>query len=141
MTQNTATQAPASLDEASIASLVEIINLLASVRDAMSDEMVARLAGAVSEGLILLDRLTRNEGLMRLLQMLDRQESQNMMIALSEAIHAASHEIPVAAPATGGLACMLRLARDPGAQEGMRLLSVIGKHMSDSLREQHRHGG
>lgn len=141
MTENATAQAPASLDEASIASLVEIINLLASVRDAMSDEMVARLAGTVSEGLILLDRLTRNEGLMRLLQMLDRQESQNMLIALSDAIHAASHEIPAAAPATGSLACMMRVVRDPGTQEGIRLLSVFGKHLSHSLRQQHRQGG
>jgi hypothetical protein len=35
----------------------------------------------------------------------------------------------------------LRIARDPGTQEGLRLLSVIGKHLSHSLREQHRHGG
>lgn len=136
-----ATPAPAALDESSIASLVEILNLLASARDAMSDDMVARLAGAVSEGLTLLDRLTRNEGLMRLLQVLDRQESQNLLIAVSDAIHAASQEIPAAPPATGGLGCMFRVVRDPGTQEGMRILSVFGKHLSASLREQHRRGG
>ena len=141
MTATATVQAPlAELDEAATASLVEMLNLLASAKDAMSDEMIARLAGAVSEGLTLLDRLTRNEGLMRLLQVLDRQESQNLLIAMSDAIHAASQEIPAAAPATGGLGCMLRVARDPGTQEGIRLLSVFGKHLSDSLRERHRRG-
>lgn len=133
--------AQAALDPASVARLVEILNLMASARDAMSDEMIARLAGAVSEGLSLLDRLTRNEGLMHLLKVLDRQETQYLLVALSDAIHSASQEIPAAPPATGGLACMMRVARDPGTQEGLRLLSVFGRHLSHSMREQHRHGG
>ncbi|MFN3751105.1 MAG: hypothetical protein ACK4SR_07005 [Thiobacillus sp.] len=121
--------------------LVEFAQLVTAGRDAMSDEIVTRLAGAMSEGLTLLDRLTRNEGLMHLLKVLDRQETQYLLVALSDAIHAASQEIPSAPPATGGLACMMRVARDPGTQEGLRLLSVFGKHLSHSMREQHRHGG
>jgi uncharacterized protein YjgD (DUF1641 family) len=121
--------------------LVEFAQLVTAGRDAMSDEIVTRLAGAMSEGLTLLDRLTRNEGLMHLLKVLDRQETQYLLVALSDAIHAASQEIPTAPPATGGLACMMRVARDPGTQEGLRLLSVFGKHLSHSMREQHRHGG
>lgn len=121
--------------------LVEFTQLVTAGRDAMSDEIVTRLAGAMSEGLTLLDRLTRNEGLMHLLKVLDRQETQYLLVALSDAIHAASQEIPAAPPATGGLACMMRVARDPGTQEGLRLLSVFGKHLSHSMREQHRHGG
>lgn len=121
--------------------LVEFAQLITAGRDAMSDEIVTRLAGAMSEGLTLLDRLTRNEGLMHLLKVLDRQDTQYLLIALSDAIHAASQEIPATAPATGGLGCMLRVARDPGTQEGLRLLSVFGKHLSHSMREQHRQGG
>lgn len=121
--------------------LVEFAQLVTAGRDAMSDEIVTRLAGAMSEGLTLLDRLTRNEGLMHLLKVLDRQETQYLLVALSDAIHAASQEIPAAPPATGGLACMMRVARDPGTQEGLRLLSVFGKHLSHSMREQHRQGG
>lgn len=121
--------------------LVEVAQLITAARDAMSDEIVTRLAGAMSEGLTLLDRLTRNEGLMHLLKVLDRQDTQYLLIALSDAIHAASQEIPATPPATGGLGCMVRVVRDPGTQEGIRLLSVFGKHLSHSLREQHRHGG
>lgn len=129
------------LDRNDIEGLVEIANLVSAARDAMSDEIVTRIAGTVSEGLTLLDRLTRNEGLMRLLQVLDRPDSQNLLIALSEAIHATSQEIAAAPPATGGFGCMVRVAKDPGTQEGIRLLSLIGKHMSHSLREQHHKGG
>lgn len=121
--------------------LVEVAQLVTAARDAMSDEIVTRMAGVLSEGLTLLDRLTRNQGLMHLLKVLDRQDTQYLLIALSDAVHAASQEIPAAPPAVGGLGCMMRVVRDPGVQEGIRLMSLIGKHMSHSLREQHRQGG
>lgn len=137
---NTQTEKPFESTE-DLQRLVEVAQLVTAARDAMSDEIVTRMAGALSEGLTLLDRLTRNEGLMHLLKVLDRQDTQYLLIALSDAIHGASQEIPAAPPATGGLACMMRVVRDPGTQEGIRLLSVVGKHLSHSLREQHRRGG
>jgi uncharacterized protein YjgD (DUF1641 family) len=121
--------------------LAEVASLITAARDAINDDIVSRVSGALSEGMNLLDRLTRNEGLMRLLQVLDRKESQQLLVALSDAIHAASQDIAATAPATGGIGCLMRVVRDPGTQEGIRLLSVIGKHLSHSLREQHRLGG
>lgn len=121
--------------------LVEFAQIVSAARDAMSDDIVTRLSGAMSEGITLLDRLTRNQGLMSLLQVLDREDSQNFLIALSKAIHEASQEIASTPPAIGGIGCTLRVVRDPGTLEGLRLLSLIGKHMSASLREQHHRGG
>jgi uncharacterized protein YjgD (DUF1641 family) len=121
--------------------LAEMAQLVTAARDALSDDIISRLAGAMSEGLNLLDRLTRNEGLMRLLQVLDRQESQQLLLAMSDAIHMTSRDIVVNAPAVGGLACLMRIVRDPGTQEGLRLLSVFGNHLSQSMREQHHRGG
>jgi uncharacterized protein YjgD (DUF1641 family) len=121
--------------------LVEFAQIVSAARDAMSDDIVSRLAGAMSEGMTLLDRLTRNQGLMSLLQVLDREDSQNFLVALSKAIHEASQEIAATPPAAGGIGCAVRVVRDPGTLEGLRLLSLIGKHMSNSLREQHRHPG
>ena len=139
MTTQTETSIPAMGTE-DLQRLVEVAQLVTAARDAMSDEIVTRLSWAMSEGLTLLDRLTRNEGLMHLLKVLDRQDTQYLLIALSDAIHEASQEIPANSPATGGLGCLMRVVRDPGTQEGLRLLSVIGKHLSHSMREQHRHG-
>ena len=140
MTTQTEMSIPAMTTE-DLDRLVEVAQLVTAARDAMSDEIVTRLSWAMSEGLTLLDRLTRNEGLMHLLKVLDRQDTQSMLIALSDAIHAASQEVPATAPATGGIGCMLRVMRDPGTQEGLRLLSVVGKHLSHNMREQHRQGG
>ena len=138
---NTQTEIPAGTPaDDDLQRLVEFAQLITAARDAMSDDIVTRLARVMSEGMILLDRLTRNEGLMRLLQVLDREESQHLLIAMSEAIHRAGKDIAAAAPATGGLGCMLRVARDPGTQEGVRFLAVFGQHLSHSLREQHRRG-
>lgn len=140
MNDTVTTPGHSGLDPSTAATLIEIINLLASARDAMSDDMVVRLASAISEGLNMLDRITRNQGIMRLLQVLDREESQSLLVALSEAIRASSHEIATTPPAAGGIGCMLRVARDPGTQEAMQLISMFGKHLSQSMREQHSKG-
>lgn len=129
------------LDEAAVNSLVEMINLLEAARDAMSDEIVTRLARTVSEGMTLLDRLTRNEGLMRLLQVLDRPESQYLLMSLGDALTAMSRDLATAPPAKGGVMALYRLARQPGTQEGLRALSLLGQYWNDSLRELHRRGG
>lgn len=140
MTANETPRVPTTLDDAAVGSLVEVLHLMASAKDAMSDEMVARLARTMSEGMTLLDRLTRNEGLMRLLQVLDRPESQHLLIGLSEAIGATSRELATTPPAKGGLGELWHLARQPGTQEGLRLLALFGHYLNDSLRELHRHG-
>ncbi|BAU49222.1 hypothetical protein SVA_2674 [Sulfurifustis variabilis] len=132
---------PPMLDEATINSLVETINFVASAKDAMSDEIVARLAGTFSEGMTLLDRLTRNQGLMRLLQVLDRPEVQYLLMSFGDALAAMSRDLATAPPAKGGIGGLLKVARDPGTQEGLRSLSLLGKYWSESLRELHRQGG
>jgi hypothetical protein len=121
--------------------LAELATLITAARDALSDDIITRLASAFSEGITLLDRLTRNEGLVHLLQELDRPENQHFLISLSNAFTEASRDLATAAPARGGIASMLRLANDPGTQEGLRLLSLIGARLSDSMREMHRKGG
>jgi len=141
VTTNETPQVPPMLDQAAVDSLVEMINLLASAKDAMSDEIVTRLARTASEGITLLDRLTRNEGLMRLLQVLDRPESQYLLISLADALAKMSRELAAAPPAKGGILGLLRLAREPGTQEGVRALSLLGQYWNDSLRELHRRGG
>jgi hypothetical protein len=141
VTANETPQVPPTLNEAAVRDLVEMINLMASGRDAMSDAMVTRLVRAVSEGIALLDRLTRNEGFMRLLQVLDRQESQYLLMSFAAGLGQMSRELATAPPATGGIGGLLRLAREPGTQEGIRALSLLGRYWNDSLRELHRRGG
>ena len=128
------------LDEAAVNDLVEMINFVASAKDAMSDEMVTRIARTASESMTLLDRLLRNEGLLRLLQVLDRPESQFLLVSLADAIGKMSRELATIPPAKGGISGILRVAREPGTQEGLRALSMLGKYWNEALRDLHRRG-
>jgi len=132
---------PAALDAASVESVVEMINFVASAKDAMSDEIVTRLARTMSEGMTLLDRLTRNEGVIRMLQVLDRPETQYLLISLADALAKMSRDLATAPPAKGGILGLVQLARTPGTQEGVRALSLLGQYWNDSLRELHHRGG
>jgi uncharacterized protein YjgD (DUF1641 family) len=143
----TQTEAPRSIKTPDVAAMTrdleqlsEFATLVTSARDALSDDIVSRLASAFSEGITLLDRLTRNEGLMRLLQVLDRDDCQYLLVGLADALTSTSREIATAAPARGGIGEILRLVRKPGTQEGLRVLSLLGEHLSESMRELHRRG-
>jgi hypothetical protein len=128
------------LDEAAVNDLVEMIHFLASAKDAMSDDMVTRIANTASESMTLLDRLLRNEGLRRLLQVLDRPESQFLLVSLADAIGKMSRELATIPPAQGGISGIWRVAREPGTQEGLRALSMLGKYWNEALRDLHRRG-
>lgn len=137
----TDTQTPIAANADDLHQLAELSTLIAAARDALSDDIVSRVASALSEGITLLDRLTRNEGLVHLLQELDRPENQRFLICLSNAFTEASRDLATAPPSKGGIGSLLRLVNDPGTQEGLRLVSMIGSHLSDSMREMHRRGG
>jgi len=139
MTTQTDTS-PDAMNDNNLEGLTELATLVAAAQDALTDDMVTRLASAFSEGLTLLDRLTRNEGVVHLLRELDRPENQRFLISLSNAFTSASQEISSAPPSRGGVIGLCRLGCNPGTQEGLRLVSLIGEHLSDSMREMHRHG-
>lgn len=132
---------PEAMKDIDLEALNEFASLVAAAKDAMTDDMVTRMASAFSEGMTLLDRLTRNEGLIHLLQELDRPENQRFLISLSNAFTAASRDISISPPAKGGVVGICKLGCNGGTQEGLRLVSLIGEHLSESMREMHRRGG
>jgi uncharacterized protein YjgD (DUF1641 family) len=140
MTTENETSAESTNDN-TLEGLAELGTIISATKDAMTDDMVSRLSSAFSEGITLLDRLTRNEGLVHLLQELDRPENQQFLISLSNAFTAASKDIATAPPAKGGIIELLKLASNPGTQEGLRLVSLIGEHLSEGMRDIHRRGG
>ena len=129
-----------SVSERDLERIAEMATLFTAAQDALTDDMVSRMASAFSEGITLLDRLTRNEGLIKLLHILDKPEMQHLLISLSHGLAKMSREFATTPPTKGGLICMLKLARDPGTQEGLRSLSLLGKYMDESMRELHRKG-
>ena len=121
--------------EKSLEGLAEIGTVIAAAKDALNDDMVARMASALSEGVTLLDRLTRNQELVRLLQNLDRPENKALLQGLSEALSKTSIELSSSPPAKGGLGNLVRQMNDPGTQEGLRILAILGRNLGESLRK------
>ncbi|HEY5734665.1 MAG TPA: hypothetical protein VIU36_07860 [Gammaproteobacteria bacterium] len=141
MSTSTTTPSEPKVSENDLQRIAELASLFAAAQDALTDDMVSRMASAFSEGITLLDRLTRNEGLMRLLQMLDHPDVQCHLISLADSMHHITRDIATAPPARGGIGGMLSLAMQPGTQEGLRALSIIGKYWGEGLRELHHQGG
>ncbi len=121
--------------EKSLEGLAEIGTVIAAAKDALNDDMVARMASALSEGVTLLDRLTRNQELVRLLQNLDRPENKALLKGLSEALSKTSIELSSSPPAKGGLGNLVKQMNDPGTQEGLRILAILGRNLGESLRK------
>lgn len=129
------------ISEDDIKRIAELASIWAAAQDALTDDMVSRMASAFSEGVTLLDRLTRNEGLMRLLQMLDHPDVQCHLVSLANSVHDITRDIATAPPSGGGLGGVIKLAMEPGTQEGLRALSIIGKYWGEGLRDLHHRGG
>ncbi|MCW8962167.1 MAG: hypothetical protein OQL16_00125 [Gammaproteobacteria bacterium] len=141
MTTPTGTPPEAQVSADDLKRIAELASLYAAAQDALTDDMVSRLASAMSEGITLLDRMTRNEGLMRLLQVLDHPDVQCHLISLADSVGKITREMATAPPSKGGLTGILKLAMEPGTQEGLRAMSIVGKHWGEGLRELHRIGG
>ncbi len=121
--------------EKSLEGLAEIGTVIAAAKDALNDDIVSRMASTFSEGVMLLDRLTRNQALVRLLQNLDRPENQALLKSLSDALSKTSIEMSSSAPAKGGLSNLIKQLNDPDTQEGLRILALLGKHLGVGIRK------
>ena len=112
MSTSTEMPAQAQISENDLKRIAELASIYAAAQDALTDDMVARLASAFSEGIVLLDRLTRNEGLMQLLQVLDTPEVQYHLLSLANSLRDITRDMATAPPATGGIGGLIKLAND-----------------------------
>jgi hypothetical protein len=128
---NVATEAGAVSATAS-ADRVEIERLLASARDALTDDIVGRMSGTVAGGLDLLDRINRS-GIARALPTIARMVENGdleRLVGLVRLVAAIEDSLSddivsrVATVATELAALVDKLARSPGF---MRLIEVLGR--------------
>jgi len=115
-----------------LAKLIEIAAAISAAQDAMTDDIVTRLASAMGEGMILMDRFTRNQGLMSLLQALNQPGVQDSLECLAEALRSGSvmDAAGAATPKTGGYGGLLRMARDPDVQNAVYVLARVLKSVN-----------
>ncbi len=127
--------------------LVQLARLYGSMQDAMTDEMVGRIADTVGAGISLLDRFNRG-GADRLLQILERLDAsgaleraaraipkladrletlEGMLHSFEEAARASEKE----PPERGGFGGLWALMSDPENQRSLRFMLSMAKRMRE----------
>ncbi|MEZ5651178.1 MAG: hypothetical protein R3E87_11590 [Burkholderiaceae bacterium] len=125
--------------------LVQLARVYGSAQDALTDEMVSRLAETMAEGLSLLDRLNRG-GAGRLIEMLARLEASGALERIAEslprlldrmdmlegmlgAFETAATDTARQPRSSGGAGGLWALMRDPENQDSLRFLINLGKEL------------
>ena len=97
--------------------LVALARTYGAAQDAMTDEIVTRMADTMGASLSLMDRLNR-AGADRLVGLLER---------VVGALEAANREASEKPAATGGFGGLWQLMRDPENQEALRFMLAVGR--------------
>jgi uncharacterized protein YjgD (DUF1641 family) len=125
--------------------LVALARTYGAAQDAMTDEMVSRMAETMGASLSLMDRLNR-AGVDRLVGMLERLASSgalerldaladrlgaglNLLERVVGAIDAAGREMSTGPAAGGGLGGIWQLLRERENQETLRFLFALGRSL------------
>lgn len=125
--------------------ITQLARLWCSAQDALTDDMVARLAETVGEGLSLLDRANR-AGVGRLVGVLEEMQSTGAlervaamlpslmgrlerMNAMLESIERAADALSRETPASGGLSGAWRLLANRDNQEVLRFMFGAGREL------------
>ena len=104
--------------------LVHLARTYGAAQDAMTDEMVARLAETIAESLSLIDRMNR-AGLDRMVGSIER-----LAVVLERtmgALDAANLEMKTQPAAGGGVGGLWQMMRQPENQESLRFLLAFAR--------------
>jgi len=125
--------------------LAKLARVYGSAEDALSDEMIGRIAETAAEGMSLLDRLNRG-GAGRLVELLARLEASGDLHRIAQAIprlvdrldtlesmlhgfEAAGEKTAKGPRAGGGFGGLWSLMREAENQDALRFLINLGKEM------------
>ncbi len=114
--------------------LVALARALGSAADALSDDIVSRLAQTVGDALVLVDRATRSGLADRLIALADQIERSRLLSDVLTALEATSRRLEGEPPPRGGVGGLLALLRDPEVQSALR----FGAHFLNQFRRQRR---
>jgi uncharacterized protein YjgD (DUF1641 family) len=126
--------------------LAQLARVYGAAQDAISEEIIGRLAEAVSEGLSLLDRLNRG-GAGRLVEMLAKLEATGSLKRIADLLPTFVDRLEVvggllesmetaakqaeAERAEGGIVAMYKMMTDARTQETLRFMLALGQHMHE----------
>ena len=109
---------------------VNLVRVLGSAGDALSDDIVGRLGEMANSMLILADRISRNENLHKLLDLLERDYMVDMLTSMCEAAASAkaSHDVE----AKGGIMGLFNTMKDPEVQQALKFMSKFSAGFKNS---------
>ena len=110
--------------------LVAFARLFGSVEDSLSDDIVNRLALVATELAGIVDRIARNEGFQRLIDLLGQEDVQECLTGVLCASSAAKAEAEKLPPSKGGIGGLLKIATDPATQDAMRYMVLLSKNFN-----------
>ena len=117
------------VENGSLERLVGFGHFFGAMEDSLSDDMVNRLSLVITELASLVDKLARNDGFLRLIDLLAQEEVQQKLFGLLDATAAATAEAEALPPVKGGLGGLLKMARDPETQEALRFMALLSKQL------------
>lgn len=132
--------------------IAHLARLIGSAEDAMTDDMVGRLAATAGEGMSMIDRITRGP-FARLVSIVEHMDETGFLDRLAEAVprlveHAdnverllgclqeAGKEARSAPPQPGGIGGLWRMMRDPDSQMTLHFLLTLGRKMRTACGSQ-----
>ena len=107
--------------------VVNLSRVLGAAGDAMTDDIVSRVAETGGELLSIADRLARSEGLLRLLDLLEREHIINTLVEFGEA--AATAKASHTPSAKGGVPGMMKTMSDPDVQDALKFFATLFREM------------
>ena len=125
--------------------LAQLARVYSSAEDALTDEMVGRLAETVGEGFSLLDRLSRG-GAGRLVEMMEHMEASgalervattlpkllermDMLERMLSCFEMAAGEMATATAPRGGVSGLWTLMRDAESQRTLQFMLRVGENL------------
>jgi len=109
--------------------IVNLARLIGSAEDALTDDMIGRLAQVATESMMLVDRLMRSEGFLRLIALLERSDIQDTLTALLEGVSKARDEAAKGEKPKGGIASTIRLMTGSDTQSAVKFLVGLSKSL------------
>ena len=109
--------------------VVNLVRVLGSAGDAISDDIVGRLGEMANELLCIADRVSRNQNLHKILNLLERDHMVDMLASMAEA--AATAKASHGVQSSGGIGGLLKTMKDPEVQQALQFMSKF----SSALKE------
>ena len=95
------------VDNGDLERVVELARFVGSAQDAMTDEMIVRLAGVASHGLSLVESMTRTGLADQLLKLAAHLERSGLAPDLLNAVDSAAQQVAAAPPPKGGISGLM----------------------------------